>query len=120
MALVVDLPTSNTNKNFAYARAEFLSDTGRRRVLVWQLNMGTSGRTGSLSLREGRGAQDLPGTRVPMSRDELMAVCRKVEATGRVEFGGHEIRFEEPLRSEFVTNCRRRLADAERGGGVTG
>ncbi|MFN8124649.1 MAG: hypothetical protein U0237_19755 [Thermoleophilia bacterium] len=119
MALVVDLPTSNTNTKFAYARAEFLSDSGRRRVLVWQLNVGTGGRTGTLSLREGRGAQDLPGTRVLMSQDELMAICRQVEAVGHIMFGGHEIRFEEPLRTEFVTNCRRRLADAERGGAVT-
>lgn len=115
MSLVTGLPSSNTNKSFAYVRAEFLSDDGRRRVLVWQLNMATSGRTGSISLRDGLGAQDLPGTRQAMSRDELMAFCHRVEAVGRVRFEGHEIRFEEPERSEFVRRCKLRLIDAEGG-----
>lgn len=110
---VLSLPASYTNKRWAYARAEYLNADGRRRVLVWQLEMRSQGRRGAMALRENCRAVDLPGTRRSMSREELLSVVAEIESSGRTEFAGDAIFFSEPLRADFLQRCRARLDDAE-------
>ena len=117
MLTVVALPPSYTNKRYAYARAEYRNARGERRVLVWQVTVASEGRRGTVALRTGLGAVDLPGTREGMSGGELMALCTRIEATGRVSVAGDEIHFPEaapqPVRLSLSGTNGRRLAEAE-------
>lgn len=112
--MVTSLPSSNSNKRWAYARAEY-RNADRRRVLVWQLSMGTQGRSGAISLRDDLGANDLPGTRTAMSRSELQAFLVSLEAAGRTTVAGEEIVFPSHLLGSFIARCRARLDDAQHG-----
>lgn len=112
MPSVTSLPPSKSNKAFCYARAEFRNAAGERRVLVWQVNRASQGRSGSVSLRENLGADNLPGTLQPMSGSELMGFLVGLEASGRARVGGEEIAFPDELLTEFLARARARMADA--------
>jgi len=115
MPMVHCLPTSNSNRGWCYARAEYRDDRGRRRVLVWQVSQRSRGTSGAIALREDRGAEDLPGTRKSMSGDELQRFLIDLEANGRVTFAGDEIAFPERFLVPFLDRCRARIEDARRG-----
>ena len=113
--MVTSLPSSNANKRWAYARAEYRNAKGQRRVLVWSLAMATQGRSGAISLREDRGANDLPGTRTAMRQHELLGFLVRLEAAGRITVAGEEVAFPPHLLGRFVEQCRARLEDAKLG-----
>lgn len=112
---VTSRPTSNSNRGACYARAEYLDSRGRRRVLVWQADPKSAGRRGFVSLRDGLGATDLPGTRKPMSGHDLLHLAVRIEATGEIEVGGDRIVFPSRLKDEFVARCRARMEEARSG-----
>lgn len=119
--MVTSLPSSNSNKRYAYARAEYRDVRGRRRVLVFQADMASDGRRGAVSLREDLGANDLPGTRTGMNRTGLQDFLVRLEASGRITVAGDEIVFPPHLLREFLARCRARLDDAAAGRlGTTG
>ena len=113
--MFTSLPSSNSNKRFAYARAEFRNAKGQRRVLVWSVTHQSQGRSGAISLREDRGANDLPGTRRPMRQHELLGLLVQLEATGRTTVAGEEIVFPPHLLGPFLERCRARMDDARHG-----
>lgn len=84
-------------------------------MLVWQVHFASRGRSGTISLRENLGAEDLAGTRRSGSADELLAWLVGLESTGRVSMAGEDIVFPEELLVAFVERCRARVADARAG-----
>lgn len=113
--MVTSLPSSNSNKRYAYARAEYRDARGRRRVLVFQAEMASEGRRGGVSLRDDLGATDLPGTRTGMDRAGLQDFLVRLEASGHTTVAGEEISFPPHLLREFLARCRARLDDAAAG-----
>jgi hypothetical protein len=113
--VVTSLPPSYANKRWAYARAEYRDRNGHRRVLVWSVQMDTQGRRGRMALREDQGADDIAGTTVRMSGDELLGALSELEARGRITFCGEVIRFPDHLGREFARLCRNRMDEARAG-----